>query len=781
MKRNVFAIILTLALAVAMVLVISPAAKADESVIIQAQADGAIAVEAGKILDLNGFDVTVAVDDALCVIDSKNTAKTGEGENVGTVKNTGAGVIVAVSQDPATKMRYLAVENGDGTYSAHPFNMTISQLGLNTVKEAICVRASFMANDKVIALIEDYGISVGGVDASAKNSYPFAANMIHAYADLTGSLASDAAIDTQKTAKAYVKIGGETVYSTYEANVTPREVLKTINKSDVAPTDTQLAAILELANNSHLSNLFTRFTGAACQHQGGTATCTAAAVCIDCDAAYGTSLGHSFGTNNPTCGVCGTENPNYVAPVAIVGHEVLGAWKDSKATWDSVGPKRTYDSDSTTTYWNPQANIHWTGEPGIIWKLNRPADLQKITLTFNASKYYFDLYTSTDGENYSFVASIDANNAAKAYTSTVSVQTTNGARDGQVCTLDGLNLQDVTHIKLLLVSNNPQSDFISIYDIKVSEEGTAGLDTSWMKPTAKINSFTVLGEWVRDQATDGSAGVRLSFDGKTTTRWNPQAKGSYAGAPGVIYRMNRPSDLKKITLTFGSANHYFDIYVSTDGETYSRVASVNASNEANAYNGNYVCTLDGLDLKGVTHIKLMLTGRSGNSDYWNFYEITPSEEGSTGLDNSWMLPVVAAKISAYEFITKGETGTGAYAVQSDPSLIYDGQPTTRWNPAFKDFATYQPGLGFHLDQKYDLTKLVLTFGNNLNTFKVLVSSDNTNFTQIAEITDVAQVDENKQVILSDLSANDVQYIRIIFTGGKGWATFHEMEIYGLTN
>ena len=214
MKRNVFAMILTLALAVAMVLVISPAAKADESVIIQAQADGAIAVEAGKILDLNGFDVTVAVDDALCVIDSKNTAKTGEGENVGTVKNTGAGAIVAVSQDPATKMRYLAVENGDGTYSAHPFNMTISQLGLNTVKEAICVRASFMANDKVIALIEDYGISVGGVDASAKNSYPFAANMIHAYADLTGSLASDVAIDTQKTAKAYVKIGGETVYST---------------------------------------------------------------------------------------------------------------------------------------------------------------------------------------------------------------------------------------------------------------------------------------------------------------------------------------------------------------------------------------------------------------------------------------------------------------------------------------------------------------------------------------------------------------------------------------
>ena len=55
MKRNVFAIILTLALAVAMVLVISPAAKADESVIIQAQADGAIAVEAGKILDLNGL------------------------------------------------------------------------------------------------------------------------------------------------------------------------------------------------------------------------------------------------------------------------------------------------------------------------------------------------------------------------------------------------------------------------------------------------------------------------------------------------------------------------------------------------------------------------------------------------------------------------------------------------------------------------------------------------------------------------------------------------------
>lgn len=336
MKRNLFAIFLTVALIVAMVFVVAPYAKAEESGIVQATADGEIDVAAGKILDLNGFDVTVAVNEPLYVIDTKNISATGEGEGIGTVKNTGTGEVVTVSQDPVTKMRYLAIMNENGTYSAHPFNMTISQLGLNTKKEAICVRASFMANDKVKKII-DYGFSIGGVDTSAKEKYPFDGNFVNAYADLTDSLVSDTALDKQKTAKAYVKIGNETIYSTNEAVITPREVLKGINKTEVAAkaTDTQKAAIMQMAKEPHLADLFTCFTGADCTHSATSATCLVPETCKNCDSTIGNTVEHCDGDDADTeCDWCTKELSDYVELDAT---ELAGSAKKPQTNYISYG------------------------------------------------------------------------------------------------------------------------------------------------------------------------------------------------------------------------------------------------------------------------------------------------------------------------------------------------------------------------------------------------------------------------------------------------------------
>ena len=127
-------------------------------------------------------------------------------------------------------------------------------------------------------------------------------------------------------------------------------------------------------------------------------------------------------------------------------------------------------------------------------------------------------------------------------------------------------------------------------------------------------------------ACDGSVGVRKSFDGSASTKWNPQAKGSYADNPGLIYRLNRPVDLKDIVVTVASHNHYFDVYTSSDcGATYQLLASVNAETAAQYYNGAFVCTIDGQGRENVTHVKFMFTGRANGSTFMNWCEVAINE------------------------------------------------------------------------------------------------------------------------------------------------------------
>ena len=314
------------------------------------------------------------------------------------------------------------------------------------------------------------------------------------------------------------------------------------------------------------------------------------------------------------------DNPYALPESLIASHSISGAWSSDLATDTGYGPNKAYDSNPFSK-WNPMAKTGYAEEPGVVYALKGAVDVGKLQLMFSSGIYYFDVYVSGDGIEYTPVAKINKLNAEKGYTE--------GEDGAQVCTLDGLKLEDVSYIKITFTGRTDGNRYVNLTEVIVSEEITEGLDTSWMLPDPSqgeltILSHTVLGEWIRDIADDPAYGVLKSYDGDTGTKWNPQVKTNYAGEPGVIYQLNRAANLNKIAITVSGTSHYFDIYTSVDGTIFTLLKQVNADNENEVYSG-LICTLDNLGLEGVTHIKLVLTGRSNNSTYINLQEVEIGE------------------------------------------------------------------------------------------------------------------------------------------------------------
>ena len=341
--------------------------------------------------------------------------------------------------------------------------------------------------------------------------------------------------------------------------------------------------------------------------------CTTAITCSVCGkvTAEGNET-HSFGTNEPACTVCGTANPDYVPPVKIVDFKLSAEWVDSKITWQSVHPTKSFDGDPATR-WNPQVKPGYAGEPSIEYILNRAADINKITVTVSSTtKYYFDVYTSTDnGATYTLLAKICTANEANAYS-------------GAVCTLDGLKLEGVTNVKLTLTGGG--SEFVNIYEVTVSEEGSEGLDNSWMipeEPKEEVKATVSVHEYISNgvAGTDGFSAVgsaNPAYDGSTTSKWNPCLK-NYTSDTGIIFHLDKKYDLTKLVLTFSNP-HFYDIYVSSDHETYTELAKITSETQYDETGA--VCTLDGLDAADIQYVKIIFTGRAPSNSLWiNFFEI----------------------------------------------------------------------------------------------------------------------------------------------------------------
>ena len=267
MKRNLFAIFLAMALVVALVFVVAPSAKADSYAFSEEVQELEITNDA--VLDLAGFSgkVTLTNGAKLTVYDSGNSSKTGADAAKLTVEGDGSVEKISLQKG----YRYLKVENADGTYSFHPFNMAFTHVGLNTKTNSVCVRVAFVANDVVKAKLTDYGIYSVEFDAyaSSQEKYPFGEqNGVYAYYDFENSFGADD-MDATKPIKLYMTVDGETIETEYTANIIPREVLKDVNKAGTSiANEPQLDRITDMIDgNDRIANILTNFRA-----ETGTAT-----------------------------------------------------------------------------------------------------------------------------------------------------------------------------------------------------------------------------------------------------------------------------------------------------------------------------------------------------------------------------------------------------------------------------------------------------------------------------------------------------------------------------
>ena len=161
-------------------------------------------------------------------------------------------------------------------------------------------------------------------------------------------------------------------------------------------------------------------------------------------------------------------------------------------------------------------------------------------------------------------------------------------------------------------------DYDNVY---LKEFEASGKEHSDARPVvdAKIVANTVLGSWINDRVGIGSVGPEKSYDGSLTSNWNPQVT-NYNSGESIVYQLDQAYDLQKLILTFGSRKYYFDLSISRDGVTYTKLLSVNKDN-ANVYYDGYVCTLPDLTVYGVDYIKLDFTGSSDGGKWIALFEI----------------------------------------------------------------------------------------------------------------------------------------------------------------
>lgn len=284
MKRNLFTIFLAVIVVVALVFAVAPTTQA--ATVIEAKAnDEVIDVQQNSTIDLKGFkNVTVNVTSETAVelsfVDTSFMLADGDldltGDNAGTVKITGNYTVKDWVQYGDYK--YLKVENGD-TLSFHPFNLSITQLGINTTKNAVCIKAVFIANDVVAKLIDEKG-EIGIHNYSLKDHPEYAEkeytpidrkfgekNGIDRYFSLMGSLDQEN-LTSFNTLGAYLKLGELTIDSLQTVDITPKDVLAHINQSYETFSDAKKAMLVNMiGDKAYLEHYCVNFVpGSASKH-----------------------------------------------------------------------------------------------------------------------------------------------------------------------------------------------------------------------------------------------------------------------------------------------------------------------------------------------------------------------------------------------------------------------------------------------------------------------------------------------------------------------------------
>ena len=478
--------------------------------------------------------------------------------------------------------------------------------------------------------------------------------------------------------------------------------------------------------------------------------------------------------------------------ITIVGHDVLGDWADDEiapdGTAETNGPSLCYD-DNEDTRWNPQANSY-NDNVGIEFTLDGYYDLRTLELVCGGREYYFDVYTSTYGKSWDQIMSITSENYSDYYSK--------NENENFVCTLKDLLAEDVHYVKVLVNGNTSSNNLwwqfkeISMYGLKQEV------------PVAEIPIEThEVSGWTTDNEGSTSLGPQISYDGSydTTKWWQAQAASNWANNPSIIYELDGYYDLSEVVIDVIKRAYYFDLSVSTDGNTWETPLSVTADNystyyteiDGSTYNadsdGAKRCKYTFADAEAVKYVKLTMTGCSESNLYYGLIEIDM-------MGTKVKAPTMDLEIIDNEVSSTGWSKTQEGSSSLGPEKSYDGDLNTNWNPQATDTSySDDPSIVYTLKSVYDLDKIQITTGNRAYYFDLYVSEDGTGWTKELSITNAERASyyknadgtayttdiTNKLCTIAFPEIVKAKYIKIVFTGAAANTSFvvvKEVEVYG---
>ena len=449
----------------------------------------------------------------------------------------------------------------------------------------------------------------------------------------------------------------------------------------------------------------------------------------------------------------------------IIANMVEGTWVRDRAGDSSIGPDKSCDGD-VSTVWNPQATNYQSGE-SIVYTLDKVYDLDKLQLTFGNRHHYFTVSVSLDGQTYTQVAAVTAENAESCYA-------------GLICTVDGLTDAIAKYVKVTFTGTQSGTTYVTLAEASLYGEEAVLEDDGRDQNTGIIIAHQLLGTWMLDREGDSKIGPQMSYDGDAATLWNPQAT-SYKSGEGIVYTLEKASDITQVRLTFTNREYYFELYVSTDGVSYLPVSVVTADNSADYFTG-YVATLESLTNTNVKYVKVMFTGNAGAYNaYIGLNEIEIICKEATPAEDS--REVVSAPIISH---TIAGTWSNSYdgSASLGPQKSYDGDVSgTYWQGLVKNY-TSGAGIVYKLDDTYDLKTITVTQKSRPYYFDVFVSSDGENYLPMAKITadNYTEYYSGNVCTLDGLTNTAIGYIKLIFTGNTTNSMYtgvSEVEVTGV--
>ena len=454
-----------------------------------------------------------------------------------------------------------------------------------------------------------------------------------------------------------------------------------------------------------------------------------------------------------------------IESLPIIANTVEGTWVLDRVGDSKIGPEKTYDGDESSV-WNPRATNYKSGE-AIVYTLDKVYSLDQVQMLFSLRHHYFTISTSLDGVNYTPVAEVTEENADTHFA-------------GLICTVDGLTDVNAKYVKISFTGAAAGTTFISLNEIGFYGQEAMLEDDGREASNGTIIAHQILGTWAADREGSGSIGPHLSYDGDSSSLWNPQAT-SYKHGEGIIYTLDKNYDVTQIELSFKNREYYFELYVSSDGVNYLPVSVVTPDNSADYYTSQ-LATLSNLTNTNVKYIKIMFTGNAGAFNaYIGLNEITVTcKEATLPEDNR---EVVAAPIIGHEIVGTWENDYGT-SDSLGPKKSYDGDAEeSYWQGKVINY-TSGAGIVYKLDDTYDLKTITVTQKQRPYYFDLYVSTDGESYTPLMKITkdNYAEYYAGNTAVLDNLTCTGVQYIQLIFTGNTTnsiWTGVSEVAVTGV--